>query len=368
MRPSLFVRLITAVVLLFGLSLFMGGRWGDIKLKAVPYLSYLTLRNNPLLRGSDADLVSATGGEALRQRIDRTELLSGGPPKDGIPALDNPRFDTAATTPFTGEDLILGVVLNGEAKAYPYGILNWHEIVNDIVGGVPVTITYCPLCDTGITFERRVNGRTTTFGVSGKLYQSCLVMYDRLTDSLWSQPWGTGIFGNETNSVLNRLPTYKTTLGAWLEAYPQSAILSTGTGYSRDYFRYPYGTYFTNSQLIFPVRNVEKITGHVKESLYIIWEADEQTPMNRFSGKRSAFFLNEIEKRGIVNGTFGDVKVAAFHDRRSGAVRIFETTGEVERVGERSVIYRGGGEEKLDTLREVPTTAGFAFVYPAFFE
>ena len=368
MRSSLLVRLITAALLLLGLSLFMGERWEDFKLRAVPYLSYLTLRNNPLLSENDADLASAADGDAGRQRIDRAELLSGGPPKDGIPALDNPRFDTKATTPFTGSELILGVVVNGEAKAYPYGILNWHEIVNDTVGGLPVTITYCPLCDTGITFERRVNGRTTTFGVSGKLFQSCLVMYDRLTDSLWSQPWGTGIFGNETNSVLNRLPTYKTTLGAWLEAYPRSKILSADTGYSRDYFRYPYGSYFTNSRLIFPVRNVEKVSGHVKESLYIIWEADEQTPLNRFSGKRLAFFFKEIEKRGVVNGTFGAVRVAAFRDHRTGAVRIFETTGEVERVQESTVIYRGGGEEKLEMLREVPSTAGFAFVYPALFE
>lgn len=345
----------------------MGGSWDNIKLKTVPYWSYFTLRNNPLFTGSDADLHAATRREPAIARIDLSELLSGGPPKDGIPSIDRPRFDSRESTPFSDDELILGVVINGEAKAYPYGILNWHEIVNDTVGGLPVTVTYCPLCDTGITFERVVNGRTTTFGVSGKLYQSCLVMYDRLTDSLWSQPWGTGVLGEETNSVLRRIHTYKTTLGTWLKGYPDSKILSPETGYSRRYFRYPYGSYFTDSSLIFPVRNREKVTGDVKEIFYIIWEPDDEIPFNRFSGKSSAFSLKEVEVRGIVNSRFGSAKVAATIDETTGAVRVFETTGEVASLRGGVVVYRNGEKRKIADLREIPTTASFAFVYPAFF-
>lgn len=128
-------------------------------------------------------------------RISLDDLLPGGPPKDGIPALENLVFDSISQTTFKDDEKVLGVVINGEAKAYPYGILNWHEIVNDMVGGVPVSVTYCPLCDTGIVFDRKVAGQETTFGVSGKLFQSCLVMYDRLTSTLWSQPWGIGVSG-----------------------------------------------------------------------------------------------------------------------------------------------------------------------------
>ena len=367
MNRSRLSKLLVLLILLLGLSLFMGGSWDDIKLKTVPYWSYFTLRNNPLFTGSDADLQTASRRETVTSRIDLSELLSGGPPKDGIPALDKPRFDSRESTPFSDDELILGVVINGEAKAYPYGILNWHEIVNDTIGGLPVTITYCPLCDTGITFERVVNGRTTTFGVSGKLYQSCLVMYDRLTDSLWSQPWGTGVLGEETNSVLRRIPTYKTTLGAWLKGYSESKILSPETGYSRRYFRYPYGSYFTDSSLIFPVRNREKVTGDVKESFYIIWESDDEFPFNRFSGRSSAFSLKEIEARGIVNGNFGSAKIAATIDETTGAVRVFETTGEIASLKGGVVVYRNGEKRKIADLREIPTSASFAFVYPAFF-
>ncbi|MFQ5586713.1 MAG: DUF3179 domain-containing (seleno)protein, partial [Thermodesulfobacteriota bacterium] len=185
--------------------------------------------------------------------------------------------------------------------------------------------------------------------------------------SLWSQPWGTGIYGDETNSVLRRISTYKTTLGAWLRRYPDSRILSADTGYSRNYFRYPYGAYFTSSTLIFPVRNRDRVAGHIKDIVYIIWAPDDKTPFNGFSGKSRAFLLKEIERRGVANGTFGNDRVAAILDRQIDAVRVFETEGEVISVSNGKVVYRKGGEDKLTTLREIPTTASFAFVYPAFF-
>ncbi len=355
------------VIFLFGLAVVLSGGWDNLKLRSVPYRSYFTVKNNPLLQGRDADLTMTSKGEKKTPRIELSELLPGGPPKDGIPALDNLQFDRKDTTPFSKDELILGVVLNGEAKAYPYGILNWHEIVNDTVGGVDVTITYCPLCDTGITFERVVNGRVTTFGVSGKLYQSCLVMYDRLTDSLWSQPWGLGILGEETNTVLRRFPTYKTTLGSWLKQYPESRILSADTGYSRDYLRYPYGTYYTDSSLIFPTRNSRMVGGHIKEILYIIWEGDDKALFNRFSGKSLAFSFEDVKKESLISRPFGNNYALAFFDQRISAVRVFETPKAVREVKGEMVVFTDGGEMGLSHLKEIPTTASFAFVYPAFF-
>lgn len=126
------------------------------------------------------------------------------------------------------------MVVNGEAKAYPLGIMNWHEIVNDRVGGVNLNVSYCPLCDTIVAFERG----NTTYGVSGKLYQSCLVMYDREDDTLYSQPWALGVVGSQVNHSLARVPAVKTTLGKWLAKHPDTKILSTETGYQRDYLRY----------------------------------------------------------------------------------------------------------------------------------
>jgi hypothetical protein len=165
-------------------------------------------------------------------RIDLINLtLDGGVPKDGIPSIDNPKFESAKTTKFAADELVIGVVVGNQAKAYPLKIMNWHEIVNDTVGGKNLTISYCPLCDTIVVFER---GKTT-YGVSGKLYQSCLVMYDRTDETLYSQPWAMGIAGTGVNRHLSRIPGIKTTLGKWFKQHPNSQILSAETGANRDY-------------------------------------------------------------------------------------------------------------------------------------
>ncbi|MES9860025.1 MAG: DUF3179 domain-containing (seleno)protein, partial [Candidatus Thiodiazotropha sp. 4PDIVS1] len=117
-----------------------------------------------------------------------SEVLSGGPPRDGIPAIDQPEFVSSDEADFlTPDDRILGVVRNGVAKAYPISILNWHEIVNDVFDDEPVVITFCPLCGTGMAFEAMIDRQTLTFGVSGLLYNSDVLLYDRHSESLWSQ-------------------------------------------------------------------------------------------------------------------------------------------------------------------------------------
>ncbi|MDG2989787.1 DUF3179 domain-containing protein [Candidatus Synechococcus calcipolaris G9] len=273
-------------------------------------------------------------------RIHPRDLLEGGPPKDGIPSIDTPRFDTAQTTPFSPKELVIGVVVNGEARAYPFGILNWHEIVNDRVGDVNITVSYCPLCDTGVVFERG----NTTYGVSGKLFQSCLVMYDREDDTYYAQPWALGIMGPEVNRSLARIPGVKTTLKQWLAQHPESQILSTETGYQRDYFRYPYRDYYTSSQLIFPVRNQGQRDLHPKAIVSYIWEADQQTPTNEFSGASHQFSHGELKQVGTQVIDFNGRQIRGRWHPQKETVIVEELDGTV-----------------------IPSTTAFAFVFPAFF-
>ncbi len=186
------------------------------------------------------------------------QILSGGPPKDGIPAIRRPAFLKATDAGFlTDQDRILGLVERGEAKAYPIKILNWHEIVNDTLAGKPVVVTYCPLCGTGIGFHPVVNGRSFTFGVSGLLYQSDMVMYDHQTESLWSQISMEAIVGPMTGSKLPHIFLEHTTWGEWRKTYPTTLVLSTKTGFSRDYQRDPYIGYAQRADLMFPTAKTD---------------------------------------------------------------------------------------------------------------
>ncbi|MBI1813176.1 DUF3179 domain-containing protein [Candidatus Peregrinibacteria bacterium] len=331
--------LFVALVLLLS-AIPLARNWDDVKLKLTRFWGYRTIENNPLLPGYDKDVKALNTTQA---RINLDDLLPGGPPKDGIPALEHPAFDSVSQTPFNDDEKTLGVLINGEAKAYPYGILNWHEIVNDTVGGVPVSVTYCPLCETGIAFERRVDGKETTFGVSGKLFQSCLVMYDRLTNTLWSQPWGMGVVGSHVNESLKRYPALRTTLGLWKKAHPETKVLSANTGYNRDYFRYPYGSYAASNDLIFPVRDAAHVSGRLKDIESIYSEADTQTPENQFSGMSVHFRWHDVQTQKSMTQTIGNRTIEARWDESLQSVRLFEND------------------------KELPSTAAFAFVYPAFF-
>ncbi len=287
-----------------------------------------------------ADLRKQNLDPAKNTRIELSELLNGGPPKDGIPSIDNPVFDTSKTTPFNQDELVIGVVVNGEAKAYPLGIMNWHEIVNDTVGGTNLTISYCPLCDTIVAFNRG----DSTYGVSGKLYQSCLVMYDRRDDTLYSQPWGLGVVGKKVNVSLERVATVKTTLRDWLKKYPDSQILATKTGHERDYFKYPYGTYTTNEELVFPVRHQEERKLHPKAIISYVWETDGKTPHNHFSGISQQFSHEEIKQVGEKIVNFGSRQIRARWEQELNTVVVEELDGKV-----------------------IPSSTAFAFVYPGFF-
>lgn len=194
------------------------------------------------------------------------EILQGGPPRDGIPAIDQPQFVTVKEAGFLQpEDRVLGIVLEGQAKAYPINILNWHEIVNDTIDGNHFVITYCPLCGTGVAFSASIGRKKLRFGVSGLLYNSDVLLYDRTTESLWSQIMGQAVTGRFKGTRLQMLPLRHTTWSEWRSRHPETSVLSTKTGYNRDYRRNPYAGYETSSQLFFAVTPSAPQSFHPKE-------------------------------------------------------------------------------------------------------
>ncbi len=183
-----------------------------------------------------------------------SEIERGGPPRDGIPAIDSPRFIPASSArELAPGDRVLGLRLGGEARAYPVAILNWHEVVNDVLGGVPVAVTYCPLCGTGVAYRAEVAGRRLQFGVSGLLYNSDVLLYDRQTESLWSQILSRAVSGPMRDQTLTMIALEHTTWSDWRARHPDAAVLSRETGFARDYDRDPYLAYRLSDALMFGV-------------------------------------------------------------------------------------------------------------------
>lgn len=236
------MRNVFLVLMLLGVAIFFGWLiWGRIQEeRSIP-------KNTP---------------PGAKSKIDVNQILSGGPPKDGILSIDNPKFWNIeqANKFLKDDDVVLGLEFEGEARAYPLRILNWHEIVNDTVNGKPVLITYCPLCYTGIAFKREINDVSVEFGVSGKLYNNNLLMYNRPNnkireESLWSQQLGEAVVGPLTGTKLEQIVVDTITFSDWKTKYPDTKVLSTDTGASRNYNVNPYGSYEFDQEIIFPVTN-----------------------------------------------------------------------------------------------------------------
>lgn len=188
--------------------------------------------------------------------IPKEQILSGGPDKDGIPALTGPRFLDVANAAFLRDrDVVVGFVNGAEARAYPIRILNWHEVVNDTVAGQAVAVTYCPLTGSAVAFDRTVGDHVLTFGVSGRLYLSNVLMYDHQSESLWSQLAQAAVTGSMTHTALRALPSDVTSWRDWRTRYPHTLVLSIDTGHARDYSRDPYASYRTSSDIMFPVNH-----------------------------------------------------------------------------------------------------------------
>lgn len=238
---------------------------GIIILGVLGIFWYLQSRQFPLPAGEGAATTiaeSASSGreilvtDGVRHSIPLDEILSGGPGKDGIPSIDNPKFISITDATFLNDsDPGLGLTVNGESRFYPYRILVWHEIVNDTIAEQPVLVTYCPLCATGIVFERTVDGVVQEFGVSGRLWQSNLLMYNRAQnaddESLWSQILGEAVLGVHTGKKLSIVRSDVARFGDWREAHSDTKVLSQDTGAIRSYGGDPYGDYYTSESVSF---------------------------------------------------------------------------------------------------------------------
>lgn len=226
------------------------------------------------------------------------QIVSGGPPPDGIPSIDNPQFVAVedAESFMSDSDLILGININGDIRGYPLLILVWHEIVNDVVGETPIAVTYCPLCFTNQIFNRTLtDGQTLEFGTSGKLYNSNLVMYDRKTNSLWSQAMAQSIAGELSGVKLERIPFDLAYWRDWKQLYPESQVLSQETGQARPYGVDPYGDYYTKPEVLFPVSNQDNRLG-LKD--IIIGIENE--------GNYKAYPLKVVELSKVINDNIND--------------------------------------------------------------
>ena len=216
--------------------------------------------------GADAVTESiALGNDTSFVEIPEDEILVGGPGKDGIPSIDAPQFVAAKDASFVSDDEFgIGLVHKGGARFYPFQVLVWHEIVNDTIPinaraeGLPIAVTYCPLCRTGVTYERTIDGETVEFGVSGMLWRSNLLMYNRSSaqaesepESLWSQVLGRAVHGPHTGTRLRIVPSDTVTFGDWKRAHPNTVVLSRDTGAVRLYGTDPYGDYYTNRDVAF---------------------------------------------------------------------------------------------------------------------
>ncbi len=247
-RPAAFV----VVILLVVANLFLW-RWlyeGYLVRPGSPGKALAQTASPPRVKSPD-HLLGFYVGNAT---IPREEILRGGPPKDGIPAILQPRFVRAGRAGFMKrDDLVLGIAGEETQRAYPLRIVVWHEVVNDTVDGVPVAVTYCPLCGTCMVFDRRVNGEELTFGVSGLLYNSDVLMYDHQSESLWSQLKMASVAGDRAGESLTWLPAEQMTWAAWKAKYPGTEVLSTNTGYGRDYGGTAYAGYATSDNIMFPV-------------------------------------------------------------------------------------------------------------------
>lgn len=253
--------------------------------------------------------------DSVKHSVPLDEIIGGGPPKDGIPSIDNPKFISIAEASSFLSDNEPGLALdfNKVQRFYPFQILVWHEIVNDTINGQRVLVTYCPLCLSGIVFDPVVKVERVEFGTSGKLWNSNLVMYDRKTDSLWSQVLGEAIVGEMTGTKLKVLPSDMIRFGDFKKVYPLGEVLSRDTGAVRFYGQDPYGDYYTTPGIYFPVGKKDDRLNEKDFVLGII-----------VNDKAKAYWPEAIKKAGEITDQFEGKTIIARYEKDIDAVRLFE--------------------------------------------
>ncbi len=263
------------------------------------------------------DKNSEISNSTTATEIDLSKIISGGPSKDGIPSIDDPKFVSIddAETYLDDNNLGIAVAFGGVSRFYPNNILVWHEIVNDNLNEQPMLVTYCPLCGTGIVFEPLVNGKVSEFGTSGKLYNSNLVMYDRQTDSYWSQILGEAITGEMKGTKLKILPHDNIFWKDFKLLYPNGEVLSPETGFDRDYTASPYGSYELNSDIFFPVDNRSDLY-HKKSPVFGL----------EVNGEYKAYPLEELEKSvETFFEEFAGISLKIEFNKSSNTIRVTNT-------------------------------------------
>jgi hypothetical protein len=231
------------------------------------------------------------------------EIISGGPPRDGIPPIDRPRFDSVreADRWLADREPIVVFEQDGEVRGYPWQVLIWHEIVNDEVGGLPVSVTYCPLCNTAIAFDRRVGGMLLDFGTTGKLRHSDLVMYDRQTETWWQQATGEAIIGELTGTVLTFLPAPTVSWSDFKREYPDAQVLNRDTGHRRPYGTSPYDGYDTGSPWLFRGRSDSRLPTMAR--VVVVKSGDAAV----------VYPLETLAEEKAINHEVGEATVAVFY-------------------------------------------------------
>ena len=351
--PASAVGMATIVVLLFFL--------GDSD-------TMMVSTSSPVEIMSDSEIMETNG---VKHIVPLDKIRGGGPPKDGIPSIDDPVFVDAKNAEFVSDaDVVIGLEINGDARAYPLFIMVWHEIVNDEVGGTPVSVTYCPLCYTNQVFERVLDGQPVEFGTSGKLYNSNLVMYDRLTDSYWSQALGMAITGELTGQTLDIIPFDVITWADWKELHPDSKVLTTETGHIRAYGADPYGNYYTDNRIMFPVEHMDERM-HPKEIILGFHINDISKAYKQFDLHNMVVINDNIGNTPILLTSLFSGNSRAFDRNLNGETLEFEfSEGKVLDVQTGSEWDYDGiaisGPNNGESLERLPFSPGFWFEWVAF--
>ncbi|MDE2857733.1 MAG: DUF3179 domain-containing protein [Chloroflexota bacterium] len=237
--------------------------------------------------------------------VDFDEILVGNPTKDGIPSLTDPNMEPVAEAAawLSDRSPVIAVEIDGEARAYPQAILMWHEIANVEVAGIPIAVTFCPLCNSSISFDRRVDGKTLDFGVSGFLRNSDLIMYDRQSETWWQQLTGEGLVGGYAGLLLDIVPSQVISFASFAERHPEGLVLSRDTGFSRQYGINPYRDYDSRPGRPFLFRG--EIDARLGSPVDHVLAAT-------VDGIAKAYPFAILREQGVINDSIGEKPVVAF--------------------------------------------------------
>ncbi len=276
--------------------------------------------------------------------IDYSEILSGGPPRDGIPSIDDPQFVSPeeASAWVADNEPVIFLERNGDARAYPLQILTWHEIVNDTIGGEPVIVTFCPLCNSALVFDRRLDGEAVEFGTSGLLRNSDLIMYDRKTESLWQQFTGDAIVGDKVGERLTFIPSSLISFADFRAAHPDGLVLSRETGFARNYGENPYVGYDSIKE------NPFLFTGPLDERLL---------PMTRvvtlsLGNVDVAYPVEILAEAGVIHDTQDGQDLVLFHKAGTASALDTRVIADGDDVGATAVYDPNLDGQKLTFSRE----------------